>query len=140
MSLNFFHHSLFIYTLYLYMHLYILYVICAVLTVFRRISSLVFDQYWRVYFIFRRNCKWIGLILKYTATTNNNDLSVKNDNGLVRVFIWSNKCFHLLLPYSKMNSLHVLSRSMDIESILFVSNENKRSIWHVFYIDPRSIK
>ena len=66
--------------------------------------------------------------LKYTTTTDNNNLNVKNDNGLVRVFIWSNKCFHLLLPYFKMNSVHVLQRSMDIGSILFVSNENKRSI------------
>ena len=40
-----------------------------------------------------------------------------------------------------MNSIHVdhVQSNMNIVSI-FVSNENKKSIWYVFWIDPVSIR
>ena len=53
----------------------------------------------------------------------------KNDNGPRSVFI---------MFYSKMSSKHLVARSIRYayHVDLFVSNENKKSIWYMFWIDP----
>ena len=65
---------------------------------------------------------------------SNNGFKVKNYNGPISIFI----CYCSSPRWIRKILYHVLS-DKHMGPILFVSNENKNSIWSVFWINPKSI-
>ena len=79
---------------------------------------------------------WVEVGARFSNTwKSNNAFKVKNDNGPISVFI----CYCSTPRWIRHKSYHVLSNK-HIWSILFVSNESKKSIWYLFWINPKSIR
>ena len=85
------------------------------------------------YSIKKINRKIQKLEIAFKNKESNMGFKFKNDNGPINVFI---------MFYSKMSSIHLVTRSIRYSYYVdpFVSNENKKFTWYVFWIDPVLIR